>query len=293
MKRTTVLRTGTALTVAATAFAGFTAIGGGAAAGTLNNLTVTQQVTDGAASGHTKVLVDVKNAGGAASTVVVTGLLTTTSGGAGFFESGGGWTCALQGPPTGWKYMYTCTVSSLAANSTSRLTLDLSGTAGAGFTNFVSVGERSPGETSIGDNTNTVNSYFGPRADLRVTQSVGATASAGHVIVTTRTTNRGPWTAHNLQLVVEVKAAGTLSASATSSTPSAACQVIPPASGYNLAFSCNMNGSLAPGATWTIVVNHHGPAGNAVQIVSTTTAISPSDPVPANNTATSNTHYHS
>jgi hypothetical protein len=74
-------------------------------------------------------------------------------------------------------------------------------------------------------------------------------------------------------MVVEVKATGSLGATAISSSPGAACQVIPPASGFNFAFSCAMNGSLAPRKNWVITVNHRGPAGNAVKIVSKTTPV--------------------
>jgi hypothetical protein len=144
----------------------------------------------------------------------------------------------------------------------------------------------------VSDNTDSISTYYGPRANLAVTQSAASGAS-GHVIITTKTVNRGPSKASNLQMVVEVKATGSLGASATSSSPAAACQVIPPASGFNFAFSCNMSGTLAPRKTWTITVNHSGPAGGAVKIVSKTTAISPADPVGGNNSATTNTHYHS
>jgi hypothetical protein len=287
MKRTTVFRLGAGLAVVAFAL---TASGGGADAVGLNNLTVKQQTAPSSTSGHTKVYVDVKNVGDTASGVSVTGLLKTTSGAATIAASGIGWTCAPKKPPTGWQYKYICTVSSIAADTTSRLTLDLAGTVGAGFTNFVTVGEQLPGETTLNDNTDTIKSYFGPRADLRVIQSAGSTATTGHVIVTTRTTNRGPSTANALQLVIEVKASGPLSASFTSK-PSASCQTIPPATGYTAAFSCVLN-SLAPGATWKIVADHQGPAGTAVQIVSKATANTPTDPVPRNNTATTNTTYH-
>lgn len=295
MGRTVLLKRSLALITAVSAIAGFAVSDAGATSElrkATNNLTVRQYVADGSGSGHTKVLVDVKNTGLAASTVLVTGLLSTASSGVGIAASGSGWLCALQGAPAGYKVMYTCSLSSLPADATSRLTLDMSGTAGTTFTNFVSVGERSPGESTLSDNTNIITSWFGPRADLSVTQSA-ATAAAGHVKITTRTFNRGPWTANNLQMVVEVKATGSLGASATSSSPSAACQIIPPASGYNLAFSCTMSGSLAPRQSWVITVNHSGPAGGTVKIVSKTTAISPVDPNMANNTATTNTTYHS
>ena len=75
---------------------------------------------------------------------------------------------------------------------------------GAAFTRIVSVGEGAPGDPSFANNSSTLNSYFGDRADLALRQSATAGASAGKVTITDSTVNHGPWTANSLQNVIEI-----------------------------------------------------------------------------------------
>ena len=102
----------------------------------------------------------------------------------------------------------------------------------------MSVGEGGPGDPSLANNSSTIHSFFGSRADLSLAQSATAGASAGKVTVTDSIRNNGPWTANHLQQVLEIKSPTFKKVTASSNLPGASCLFIPPASGYNAAVSC-------------------------------------------------------
>jgi hypothetical protein len=279
----------------AMAFTGtITNFGGTAVAAGTSNLSVSQTTSDGSTSNETLVTIKVLNSGtSAASPIILSGLVNSTSSGVGIVAKSSTPTskCVIQPAPVGFNFMYSCTTASIAAGGTWTLVLAFTGTAGAAFKNFVTVGESSPGDSNLANNKSTLNSWFGARADLALTQVVLRTTQAGTATVKDTVVNNGGWTAHNLQLVIEVKAAGSLSVTASSNLPTS-CQIIPPAAGYNLAASCTTN-TLAPGASWIVTFAHHGPAGNSLQQVGTVSENGVADPVGSNNSATTNTSYHS
>ena len=71
---------------------------------------------------------------------------------------------------------------------------------------------------------------------------------------------------------------------AASATGSGSCQVVPPASGYDFAFSC-VRDNLAQGAAWKLTFNYSGPTGKTATMVTKVTALT-IDPYTKNNTIT-------
>ncbi len=280
-----------AMVLAAGAVGGVTLSAGGGVAGASGtaNLSVTQAVSNGTGSGNTIVTDSIHNSGPSTATNVVETALLKVNGGSVSYLTGNA-QCEQLPAPSGWTFMFDCQLASLASGHTWSPKFSLTSTNGAPFTRFVSVGEGGPGDPSLANNASTMNSYFGSRADLALSQAATAGASAGKVTVTDSVVNHGPWTASNLQNVIEINSpafSGVLAAS----NISAACQFIPPASGYNAAVSCT-TASLAPGKTWTLTFSYSGGAGASLVQKGSVTALSPADPATANNTATTTTSYH-
>lgn len=257
------------------------------------DLAVSQVASDGSGSGHTKVTVSVKNlSANAAANPVVTMLLSTTSTGIGVVPVSSNLAstqCPTQLAPAGWQVMYTCRSStSIPGNGTWTLVLDLSGNVGKAFKQFASAGTSS-GETSMANNATTLSSYYGPAAELAVSQTTLVSFGSGKRTIRASTTNNGPSTANALQLVVEIKAPNFSTATASSNLPTS-CQFIPPASGFNAALSCVTN-TVGPGVTWMVTFNNTGAPGTALRYVSQVTASNPADPITTNNSATTNTTF--
>jgi hypothetical protein len=258
------------------------------AAGTAN-LSVSQTVSDGSAPNRTTVTDHIHNAGPSMATnVVATALLKTNGGAVSYLTSNA--ICAQQPAPAGWSFMFTCQLASLPSGHTWTPKFTLTSTRGAPFTRFLSVGESGPGDPSLANNSSTLNSFFGSEADLALSQAATTGASAGKVTITDSARNKGPWTAHNLQQVIEIKSPGFKAVTASSNLPGASCLFIPPASGFNAAASCTLN-SLSPGSLWKLTFAYTGSPGGSLLQRGSISAGSPTDPVASNNTATTATSY--
>jgi hypothetical protein len=258
------------------------------------DLSLKQTPSNGTSSGSTIVNTVVHNAGpDTANGLDVTILVKTTSAlGLGVTSNNPSMICQQQPAPPGWAFMFNCQAPSLAAGSNWTLTETYSGTAGAAFTAFQSVGEGSPGDPSLSNNSSTLKTYFGPAADLKLTQAVTPGTSSGTVTITDTARNLGPWTANTLQLVIEINSPGFSGVNASSSLP-ASCQFIAPDPGFNAAASCTTSNSLAPLRNWTVTFTYTGTPGGSLEQVGTVTANNPPDPNSANSSATTNTNYAS
>ena len=283
-----------AAVVVGLATAGAVTIAGGStvasAAGTAD-LSVSQVVSNGTGSGNTTVTDHIHNAGPSTATEIVATALLKTGGGSVSYTTSNA-TCEQQPAPSGWSFMFTCQLASLKSGHTWIPKFSLTSTDGAPFTRFVSAGENGPGDPSLANNSSTLDSFFGSRADLSLTQKATAGASRGKVTITNSTRNAGPWTADNLQQVSEINSPTFTGVGASSNLSGASCQFIPPASGFNSAVSCTI-GSLDPGVLWKLTFHYTGGGGGSLVQQGTISAASPSDPVPGNNTATTTTAYHS
>lgn len=262
------------------------------AAGTAD-LSVTQAVSDGSASGHTTLKAFVHNAGPAdASIVNLNTLITTSSGGFGVLltNSPSGTHCELTTAPPSYKGLYSCQIPTVASGKTATLTFDYSGTQGTAFTNDIYLGARTPSDPKQSNNTSHLNSYYGPASNLVVTQKATSGAHGKATIVTT-TKNFGPSTAHAIQVIMEIKSPG-FSSVGYSGNISASCQFIPAATGYDRAASCTTD-TLAPGKSLILTGKFQGTAGSHLSQKATASANTPADPATSNNTRTSATHYGS
>jgi hypothetical protein len=259
------------------------------AAGTAD-LSVSQVVSNGTGPGNTTVTDHIRNIGPSTATNIVATALLRTSGGSVSYSTSNA-TCEQQPAPSGWSFMFTCQLASLQSGHTWLPKFSLTSTDGAPFTRFLSAGENGPGDPNFGNNSSTLNSFFGQRADLSLTQSATAGTSAGKVTIIDSTRNNGPWTATNLQLVTEINSPSFSSVGASSNIPGASCNFITPASGFNVAVACTL-GSVNPGKVWKITFAFTGGPGGSLQQQGSVTG-SPSDPVSGNNSATTNTSYHS
>jgi hypothetical protein len=285
--------------LAAMAIAGLGALAGltmsgtsgvASAAGTAD-LSVSQAVSNGTTPNSTTVTDHIHNAGPSTATdVVATALLKTNGGAASYLTSNA--TCAQQPAPSGWTFMFTCQLATLQSGHTWTPKFNLTSTKGAPFVRFLSVGAGGPRDPSLANNSSTLNSYFGSEADLSLAQSATAGSSAGKVTITDSIRNRGPWTADHLQQVLEINSATFRTVTAASNLPGAACLFIPPASGFNAAVSCTL-GSLTPGGVWRLTFAYAGGPGGSLVQQGAISAVSPSDPISSNNTATTTTSYHS
>jgi hypothetical protein len=262
----------------------------GAAAASTADVSVSQRISGGTAAGATVDTVTVHNAGSATATGVnLALLLKSTSSSYSVHASRG--TCQLQPAPPGYLAMASCQLGSLASRHSVADTITWHGAQGKAFTSFASVGIASPADPKFGNNSSTVSSYFGPRADLRLTETAAAGKSAGTAKIVSTVVNRGPNTANALQLTAEIKSSGYKSVHASSNL-SASCQFIPAANGYNRAVSCVTN-TLATGKKWAVTFAYTGTKGGALTVKTSVSANGPIDPVTTNNSLTKSTKYKS
>jgi hypothetical protein len=254
------------------------------------DLSIRQAFSGSSTSGKTIDTVTIHNAGpDTATNINYSKFLATTSSTVTVTSNAG--VCEFMPPPSSaWKLFDACQVGSLAAGGNIVITVTWGGTAGLAFTSTVTVGSAVVDPNSS-NNISTASSWYGPRADLKLTQTAAVGATSGKATFVHTIVNRGPNTANALQVVIEVKVTGGLSATYTAK-PLSSCQTIPPATGYQFAFACTTN-SLATGATWTLTGTYTGTPGAAVSVKTTVSANSPPDPVTTNNTGTAATTFHS
>jgi hypothetical protein len=253
------------------------------------DLSVTQTITGSATSGHTGDTIAIHNAGpNDASTVSVVMLITTKSNSFSLFESGA--SCEFLPPPDGYQWMLTCQSPSLTNGSTLNIVSDLIGQAGVRFTMHVSVGENGPGDPNFGDNSSAVTSYFGPAADLAMTESHPTQTTPGQAQIVTNMKNNGPNDANSLQDLIEIRSSKFQSAGASSNISGASCTFVAPQPNFTTAISCTL-GSLPAGVTWTMTITYHGGSGKDLNTTTTVSAASPADPALSNNTHKLQTKY--
>jgi hypothetical protein len=186
--------------------------------------------------------------------------------------------------------MVSCTTGTLGAGSDWTIVFTYTGSAGVAFSNFVTAGETAPGDPSHANNSSTLNSWFGPAADLSVQQAATAGTAPGKVTITDTIKNAGPWTAQHLQLTAKINSP-TFASLGISSSPAATCSFISPPPGFTKALLCTTP-TLAAGQVWTLTFRENGAPGGSVQQSAHVRANQPTDPAPANNTAaTITTHY--
>jgi len=272
---------------------GFVAVEGlqtAEAAGT-PDLVLTQTPANGSASGHTKVVVTVKNVGTAAAVNTVITTQVYVSGGLSFVPQNATLqtACPPQAAPPGVAAQFTCIVkANIEAGATYTLNADYSGTVGKAFKVVSSVGNTA-GELDYANNLSTLQTHIGPRADLKLAQATVLTTLPGTRKFRTTVTNAGPWTATSLQLILEVKSPSMTSLSAGSLSQSTTCQQIPPATGYTFGFSCTTS-SLAPTKSWLITFTGQGTAGGSLVVDSSVSSFVV-DPNLANNKASTTTTF--
>jgi hypothetical protein len=265
---------------------------GTATAATTADISVSQRIAGASASGSTLDVVTVHNAGSATANSIEAVYLMKSSVRSYSVRSSTSTPCQIEPAPPGYLSMVTCPLGSLASGHSVVDTLTYSGTAGAAFSVTASIGDGSPADPKFANNTSTISSYFGPRADLRLAGTLKAGTTAGTAVAVTSVRNHGPNSAAALQEIIEIKSTHVSTVRATASTPAASCQFVPAASGYDLAVACVTN-SLATNALWTIKFTYTGTKGSALTAKSTVTANAPIDPVTSNNTQTLSTHLHS
>jgi hypothetical protein len=249
-------------------------------------------LSNGPAAGDTTVTDLIHNAGSTASYVQVVIMFKFNTGG--LYSDAtlpAGMSCAYTPAPSGWNLMFACQIASIAGNTTTTVKNVLEGTNGETFTRFVSVGPTTPVDPNYNNNTSTVTSWLGNLADLSLSQRAVAGGTTGTGTVATTVTNAGPWSANHLQLVLEIKGSG-LTIRASGGPSGAACQLIPPSSGYNYAADCTLTQSLAPGQSWTENISCTGTANAQVTQAGSVSANSPPDPNTANNKATTSITLH-
>jgi hypothetical protein len=286
-RRVAGLVTAAALVGAACASLTFIGTSTAAAAGTAD-IAVSQHISGGAASGQTVDAVTVHNHGAATANSIEAVYLLKSAVTSYTVHSSTTTPCQIEPAPVGYLGMITCPLGSLASGHSVVDTLTWTGKAGVAFSVTASIGAGSPADPNFKNNTSTVSSYFGPRADLRLSGTLAVGKTAGTASAVTTVLDAGPNNAAALQEIIEIKATGLSSIHATGS-PSSSCQFIPAASGYNKAVSCVTN-SLATGAKWTLKLTYTGAKGAALTTKSTVSANSPADPVSANNSQTLSTH---
>jgi hypothetical protein len=253
------------------------------------DLSVRQAFSGSSTSGKTVDTITIHNAGpDTASNITYSKFLATTSSGATVTSNVG--SCVSMPPPsTAWKLFDACEIGSLAAGGNIVITVTWGGTAGVAFTSTVTVGSLVADPTRS-NNISKASSWYGPRADLRLTQTASVGSESGKATFTHTILNRGPNTAAALQLIIEIKSSGTLSTS-YSATPLSSCQEIPPAAGYQHAITCLTN-SVATNRKWVLTGTYTGAAGGSVSIKTTVSANNPADPVPADNSGPASTTFH-
>jgi hypothetical protein len=265
--------------------------GGAASAATTTDLSVSQAFTGGTTSGQTVDTITIRNRGTATASNINVAMLIKTASTSTSVSAHNGGISELSPPPPGYKMLLNSQYASIPAGSHLTLPFTLGGTAGTAFTSFVSVGAASPGDPNLANNSNTKSSWYGPRADLRISSRVVAVTTAGQAKIVTTITNGGPNNANALQTIFEIKSS-TFKTAGYSAVPLSSCQFIPPASGYNRAVSCVTN-SLATGKSWVITSTYTGGKGASFTVNARVSANSPIDPVTTNNSNTRTTTYHS
>jgi hypothetical protein len=279
-----------AATLATSGFIVAVLASGTAAAAGSADLSIRQTFSGGSTSGATLDTVRIHNGGSStANNVNLAMFIKTTSAHLGISSSGGG-VCELEPAPPGYTIaMATCQLPSIASTATEIDKITWAGTAGLAFTSTVNVGS-SIADPKLSNNISTASSWFGPRADLKLTQTATSGPAAGKAKIVSTVVNRGPSNANALQLTMEVNSPGYTSVIATSNI-TASCQFIPPATGYNRAVDCTTN-SLHTAAKWVVTFAFTGHAGDSLKVKNKVSANNPPDPVTKNNTATSSTTYH-
>lgn len=264
--------------------------GGSASAVSTADLSLSQSISGSSTAGTTLVNVTVHNAGSSTATgVSLSVFLKSTSTTIGTHASFG--TCSFAPPPTGFLGFSTCSLGSIASGASVKETFTYSGNQGKAFSNFATVGLNGPADPNYKNNSSTISSWFGPRADLAISGTAGPGTTAGSGVASTTVVNHGPNTANALQLITEIKSTG-IKGVTVSASPVSSCQIIPPASGYNMAVSCVTN-ALAIGQKWVLSYKYSGAKGAAITEVSHVTANNPIDPVTTNNSMTKTTTLHS
>ena len=253
------------------------------------DLTIRQAFSGSSTSGKTVDKVTIHNNGpDSATNINYSKFLATTSSVVTVTSNVG--VCEFLPPPTtSWKLADACQVGSLAAGGDIVITVTWGGTAGVAFTSTVTVGT-STTDPNLSNNISKASSWYGPRADLRLSQTASVGSTSGKATFVHTITNGGPNSANALQLVVEVKVSGAFSAT-YAATPLSSCQTIPPAVGFSHAFSCTTN-TLATGAKWVLTGTYTGTPGASVSIQTTVSANNPPDPATSNNTGTAATTFH-
>lgn len=252
------------------------------------DLSIKQAFSGGSTNGKTVDTITIHNLGpDTATNINYSKFLATTSSVVTVTSNVG--VCEFMPPPSStWKLFDACQVGSLAVGGDIVVTVTWGGTAGVAFTSTVTVGTSAVDPTSS-NNISTGSSWYGPRADLKLSQVASVGARTGKAKFVHTITNRGPNTANALQLIIEVKVSGNFSAGYTG-TPLSSCQTIPPATGFTHAFACTTS-TLGTNATWTLTGTYTGTPGGAVSVKTTVSANNPADPVPANNTGTASTNF--
>jgi hypothetical protein len=272
--------------------AALVAVMGGSASAVSSNadVSVRQHISGGSSNGQTVDTLTIHNAGpSTANNVNVTMLLKSSSNF--ILTSTNRGTCETEPPPSGYLGLTTCQVGTLASGTSVVETVKFTGQTGMAFSNYATVGVSSPVDLKLTNNSSTVSTYFGPRADLGLSGTAKPGTKAGTAKAVTTVLNRGPNTAKALQLIVEIKSTGWKGVN-VSATPLSSCQTIPPSSGYDGAVSC-VTDSLGTGAKWVLTFSYTGEKGVALKMVSTVSANTPADPVSTNNHLTKNTHMKS
>jgi len=254
------------------------------------NLSIRQAFSGSSTSGKTVDTVTIHNAGPDTATNINYSKFLATPSSVVTVTSNVG-VCEFMPPPSSaWKLFDACQVGSLAAGGNIVITVTWGGTAGVAFTSTVTVGSAIVDPTSS-NNISTASSWYGPRADLHLSQSGSIGSAPGKAKFVHTITNRGPNNANALQLIIEIKSSGSLSVG-YSATPLSSCQTIPPATGFQHAVACTTN-SIATGAKWTLTGTYTGPAGTSVTVKTTVSANNPADPVASDNSGTAATTFHS
>ena len=261
-----------------------------AAAGTAD-LSVSQVVSNGTGSGNTTVTDHIHNAGPSTATDVVATALLKTSGGSVSYTTSNA-TCEQQPAPSGWTFMFTCQLALAEVRAHLDPQVQPDEQQRGSVHPFRERRRKRPRRPFPGQQ------LFHPQQLLRVASGPFAVAEGyrrlvgrqGHHHDSIR--NAGPWTANNLQQVIEINSPTFSGVGASSNLSGASCLFIPPASGFNAAVSCTI-GSLVPGGLWKLTFDYTGGPGGSLVQQGTITAASPTDPVPGNNTASTTASYHS
>jgi hypothetical protein len=254
------------------------------------DLSLVQTISGSSTSGETVDTIRVHNAGSATANHINISVFTKSTSNFILTASHSG-TCETGPPPPGYLGMTNCQLGSLAKGGTVSEVLTFTGQVGVAFSNFAGVGDASPSDPNLKNNSSTVNSWFGPRADLALSGTAKTGTKHGTAKAVTTILNRGPNNASALQAIVEIKSAG-FQGVTVSGTPLSSCQIIPPSSGNDSAVSC-VTDSLATHKKWILTFHYSGANGATLRMKTTTSANNPADPATANNTMTRTTHLKS